>query len=119
MSALTISTMIEWVEKNIKNSPTLDEMSQYVGYSKFYCSTKFHEYVGVSFKEYITRRKLSLAAVELLSTDKKIIDVALEYGFSSHEAFTHAFSKEYECTPYQLRSGNPNIVYYKKAAVSL
>lgn len=94
MSVKTIEDMLDWVEENIEEDPTLGKMADHVGYSEFYCSAKFHEYVGISFKEYVGRRKLSLAAEILAETDARIIEVALQYGFSSHEAFTRAFHRE-------------------------
>lgn len=107
MSAKTIENMIDWVETNLKNDPTLEKMSDYVGYSSFYCSVKFHEAVGISFKEYIMRRKLIQAAVELSETNHKIIDIAIKFGFSSNEAFTRAFHKRYGCSPSQYRKKLP------------
>lgn len=103
MSLKTIENMIDWVEKNINEEPTLKKMSDYVGYSSFYCSSKFHEAVGMSFKEYVLKRKLTLAAADLKNTDLKIIEIALKYGFSSHEAFTRAFCKYFGFTPRQYR----------------
>lgn len=95
--------MVEWVEDNIMDSPTLDEMSEYVGYSSFYCSSKFHEHVGLTFKTYVAKRKINLASFELKNTNRRVIDIAMEYGFSSQEAFTRAFVKAYGCTPKQFR----------------
>ncbi|MGB8453206.1 MAG: AraC family transcriptional regulator [Anaerocolumna sp.] len=103
MSVKTIETMINWVEDNIEETPTLDAMARYVGYSSYYCSAKFHEVVGMSFKEYVQHRKLALAVRELLNTDKRILDIAIQYGFSSNEAFTRAFSKIYGCSPNEYR----------------
>jgi AraC family multidrug resistance transcriptional activator len=95
--------MIDWVEENIKENLSLEEMSYYVGYSSFYCSAKFHEYAGVTFKQYIAKRRLSLAKIEIKSNNRKILDIALDYGFSSQEAFTRAFVCTYGCTPYKYR----------------
>lgn len=95
--------MIDWVEDNIEKPPTLEAMARYVGYSSYYCSAKFHEAVGISFKEYVQHRKLSLAVRELLNTDRRILDIAIQYGFSSNEAFTRAFSKIYGCSPNEYR----------------
>ncbi len=60
--------MVNWIEDNIMRNPTLTEMSNYVGYSPFYCSSKFHENVGVTFKQYISKRRLSLAAIKVKDT---------------------------------------------------
>ena len=113
MSVRTIEDMIDWVETNME-SPTLDKMADHVGYSEYYCSAKFHEYVGISFKEYVFKRKLSLAAETLMKTDALIIDIALQYGFSSHEAFSRAFKKTFGYSPNQFRKIKPNVPSFKR-----
>ena len=117
MSVRTIEDMIDWVEQNIEYAPTLDKMADHVGYSEFYCSAKFHEYVGVPFKEYVFRRKLSLAAKSLMNTDSLIIDIAMQYGFSSHEAFSRAFKKTYGYSPNQFRQIKPVIPYFDRIRI--
>lgn len=109
--------MVNWVEVNLEECPTLEGMSDFVGYSPCYCSTKFHEYVGVSFKEYILKRQLSMAAMALQKTKYRIIDIAMQYGFSSHEAFTRAFVRVYGYTPFQYRKLLPTIMIFDKAQI--
>jgi AraC-like DNA-binding protein len=119
LSIKTIECMVDWVELNLKDDPTLDKMSEYVGYSSFYCSSKFHEVLGISFKEYLYKRKMTLAAIELRETKNKIIDIALKYGFSSNEAFTRAFFKLFGYTPYRFRKVLPPVSLYEKPKVHL
>lgn len=119
MSIITIESMVSWVEENLEECPTLEQMSDFVGYSPCYCSAKFHEYVGISFKDYILKRKLSLAAVALQKTNYRIIDIAIQYGFSSHEAFTRAFARAYGYTPFQYRKFLPEISIYDKAKIDI
>jgi len=109
MSIQTINSMITWVESNITENPTLIDMSNFAGYSSYYCSSRFHDEVGMSFKTYVKKRKLSLAAHDLLSTHSRIIDIAFKYGFSSNEAFTRAFKLEYSYTPSTYRKNKPQI----------
>lgn len=97
--------MVDWVNENIKANPTLEKMSDSVGYSPFYCSAKFHEFAGVTFKQYVTGKKLDLAANDIGASGDSILQIALDYGFSSNEAFTRAFAKQYGCTPNQYRKG--------------
>lgn len=119
MSVKTIESMLNWIEENIKNEPSLEDMAAYVGYSMFYCSSKFHECIGMTFKEYIAKRKLSLAAIEMKSTNHRLIDIAVAYGFSSHEAFTRAFVKNYGITPCRYRKDSFDIKLFNKAKVVL
>jgi len=117
LSVKTIENMIDWVEKNLNDGPTLDKMSDYVGYSSYYCSVKFHEVAGISFKEYVMRRKLTQAAIDLKETKHKIIDIAMKYGFSSNEAFTRAFHKKYGYSPNQFRKVCPQFPLYDRLIV--
>lgn len=117
MSVRTIEDMIDWVEKNMEETPTLYKMADHVGYSEFYCSAKFHEYVGIPFKEYVFKRKLCLAAESLMNTNSLIIDVAMQYGFSSHEAFSRAFKKVYGYSPNQFRQIKPSIPSFERIRI--
>ena len=119
MSVKTIENMVNWVEENLEECPSLEEMSDFVGYSPCYCSTKFHEYVGVSFKDYILKRKLSMAAMALQKSNYRIIDIAIQYGFSSHEAFTRAFVRVYGYTPFRYRKLLPKILEFDKAQINI
>lgn len=118
MSVKTIENMVDWIEENIKVNPTLEEMSNYVGYSSFYCSEKFHEHVGVTFKKYIANRKISLAALDIKNTKRRVLDIAMEYGFSSQESFTRAFVKAYGYTPKNYRRQSPEILLFEKVQIT-
>lgn len=82
---------------------TLAYLSQKFGYSEFYLSRKFKEISGMQFRDYLRYRKLAFALKELRDTDLDILAVALDHGFSSHEAFTHAFKEAYGITPSKYR----------------
>lgn len=58
-----------------------------------------HETIG----DYIRKRRLTLATSEIVKTDTKIIDIALNYAYSSHEAFTRAFTAYFGVSPYEFR----------------
>jgi AraC-like DNA-binding protein len=103
MSVQTIERMAKWVENNVAKDPTLKEMSSYVGYSPFYCSSKFREHMGVSYKQFLSKCRLVAAMNDLCNTNDKVIDIALRYGYSSSESFTRAFTKIAKCSPSQYR----------------
>jgi len=106
--------MVNWIEVNITRNPTLTEMSNYVGYSQFYCSNKFHEYVGITFKQYISKRRLSLSAIEVREEKTKLLDIAIKYGYSSQEAFTRAFVDAFGVTPSKYRKQSIPLNLYMK-----
>jgi AraC-like DNA-binding protein len=98
-----IQKMIDWIEVHICDNPTLLDMSNQIGYSPYYCSTKFHEIVGMTLKSYMAGRRLCRSTLEIRDTNKRLLDIAIEYGYSSQEALTRAFVTAYSCTPSEYR----------------
>lgn len=94
-----VQKMIDFIEEHIKENPSLDSISQYMHYSKFYCSRQFRLVVGMTLKRYLAGRRLYHATIQVRDTQKSIIDIALEYGYSSQVALTRAFQYAYGCTP--------------------
>ena len=102
-----IQMMIDEIDSCIKNyqdeALTLYTLSQRHGYSKYYMSRKFKEISGMKLREYLRQRKLAFALKEIRDSEKSILKIALDYGFSSHEAFTRAFKATYGRTPSAYR----------------
>lgn len=82
---------------------TLKRISDSLGYSEFYVSRRFKEISGMQFRDYLRYRRLAFALKDVRDTDKSLLDIALDYGFSSHEAFTRAFKEAYGIAPSEYR----------------
>lgn len=95
-----IEKCIEFIEDHIKENITIEEVASQSGYSLYHFCRVFSICKGVSVMEYIRGRRLSLAARELF-TGRKIIDIALEYGFETPSGFTKAFRKAFGYSPTQ------------------
>lgn len=114
----TVQNMINWVEAHLTDNPSLLEMSAQIGYSPYYCSSRFHAVTGRTFKSYVAGRRLAMATLEIRDTNARILDIALKYGFSSQEALTRAFMNAFGCTPAAYRKhpvpialSNPKVVF--------
>jgi AraC family transcriptional regulator len=94
---------INFIEKNLKNDISVFDVSKKIGYSLFHFSRLFQGITGFSPKAYILQRRLSESVNDLLNTKKKIIEIAFEYQFGSHEAYTRAFHNHFGIRPKEIR----------------
>lgn len=101
----SISRAIDYIEKNLTEDITVQDVADYAYISTFYFQRGFSIICGYSVSEYIKNRRLSLAGSELLNTDQKIIDIAFKYGYDSPDAFTKAFTRFHGITPSSVRKG--------------
>lgn len=101
-----VQCMIDWIEEHLDQDPILCKVSQEVGYSPWYCSVIFHDVTGLTLKNYVAGRRLSLATVAIRDTKERILDIAIQFGYSSQEALSRAFKDRYGCTPAAYRK-NP------------
>lgn len=90
---------IKYVEENLLEELDFDRLAMISGTSASQFQRIFSAIADVSLCEYIRRRKLTLAAFELQNTDERIIDIAIKYGYESHEAFSRAFQKVHGVPP--------------------
>lgn len=89
---------MEYIEKHIKDELTVQLIAQSVGYSAFHFSHIFKEQMGMAVMEYVKERRLICAAKEIFE-GKKIIEVAIAYGYETHSGFTKAFKKKFGFPP--------------------
>lgn len=113
-----IQTIIDEIDKCIKNhndeALTLRVLSRRLGYSEYYTTRKFKEISGMQFRDYLRLRKLAFALKEVRDCNKSILEIAFDYGFSSHEAFSRAFKRTYGVTPRKYRKEPKPVVLRTK-----
>ena len=112
-----VQKLLDWIDGHVIENPSLSEISRQVGYSPWYCSEQFHRISGMTIKEYMAKRRLSIAALALRDTEIPLIDIALEYGFSSQQALTRAFTAAYGCAPSAYRRNSVPIPLTMKKTV--
>ena len=92
----------DYIEKNLKNDLSVEQLASRAGFSPFHYCRLFSLYNGMPVMEYVRRRRLAHAASELWA-GKRIIDVALDYGFETHNGFAKAFRKVYGYSPNEYK----------------
>ena len=98
-----IGNSIQYMEDHITEDITVESVANSVGVSSFYFQKGFAMLCGFTVSEYIRNRRLALAGNDLLVTDKKIIDIAMKYGYDSPDSFTRAFTRFHGVTPTSVR----------------
>jgi len=96
---------VQFIENNLKKELSVLDMAGSVHYSLYHYIRLFQSITGYSPKTYLQQRRLSEALKELKSTDQKIIEIAFDYQFNSHEAFTRSFKKHFGINPKQIKEG--------------
>lgn len=91
------------IEEKIQERLTVEMLAAGVNFSKYHYQRIFREAVGDTVMRYVTRRKLFLAAEELAGTKDSVLEVALRYGYDSHEGFTRSFKAHIGVTPTEYR----------------
>lgn len=99
-----IQAAINYIEMNLCEKLSVEEIANAVGFSKFYFHRTFQSEVGIPIYDYIRKRRLASAASALLNTDISILDIAVNFRFESQEAFTRAFKSIYQLPPGQYRT---------------
>jgi AraC family transcriptional regulator len=95
-----------YIEKNITRDISLYDISCEAGFSVPHFYRLFKRLTGDTVGAYILRRRVLMAARELIDSNKSIISIAFEYGFESHDVFTRAFTRVYGISPSKYRHSN-------------
>lgn len=107
-----LNASLQYIEDNLDGEISYDEVAKLAYCSAFHYQRMFSFMADITLGEYIRRRKLTLAALDLQKTGSKVIDVALKYGYSSPTSFSRAFTKVHGITPSEAKSNGVNIKLY-------
>jgi AraC family transcriptional regulator len=99
-----LNSAINYIEENIKETIELEKVSKLACCSTYHFQRMFAYMADIPLSEYIRRRRMSLAAVDLLSGNEKVIDISLKYGYDSPTAFNRAFKSVHGIAPSQARN---------------
>lgn len=107
-----LNATINYMEEHLTDEIDLEEIAKIAYCSVYHYQRMFIYMSGIPLSEYIRRRKMSLAAVELQKDDSKIIDISLKYGYSSPTAFNRAFKSVHGIAPSMLKNEGISITAF-------
>lgn len=110
-----IQKAIDYIEVNLDKDINFDIVAKEVGMSAYYFHRIFSAVIGVSPTTYIRNRRLTVAAQEISKNNENILDIALKYGFESHEAFSRAFKNFHGVVPKMAKTDGNEFKNFSRA----
>ncbi len=99
-----LSNAVSYIEKNLANKISYEEAAKIAYCSPYYFQRMFSYVAGIPLSEYIRRRRMTQAAFELQTTNSKVLDVALKYGYTSPTSFNRAFQSVHGISPISAKA---------------
>ena len=97
-----LQDILEYIDGHITDEITVEQLAEHAGFSTWHFCRVFQWGAGYSVMGYVRNRRLAFAASEL-GSGRRILDVALEYGFETHSGFSKAFRRYFGCSPETYR----------------
>jgi len=113
-----IEVSLNYIEQHLNEKIETEELAEIACLSKFYYQRLFKRLIRKSVHEYIKLRRLAVAAKALRNSEERILDIALQCGFSDHANFTRAFKDAYHITPDEYRRDLPMLNTFAKPELS-
>jgi AraC family transcriptional regulator len=98
-----LNSAVNYMEEHMSDVIDYDQVAKIACCSTYHFQRMFSYMAEVPLSEYIRRRRMSLAAVDLQWSEKKVVDIALKYGYESPTAFNRAFQSVHGFAPSQAR----------------
>ncbi|MGF9698250.1 AraC family transcriptional regulator [Paenibacillus sp. MABNR03] len=115
----SLQKAIQYIEEHLLENVTMEQISAQAHISPFHFQRTFALLTDVTVFEYIRRRRLTLAAHELLQSDHKIIDLAHKYGYDTPESFSKAFRRQHGIAPSEARKSSTSIKSYNRLVIQV
>ncbi len=119
MSIQLLQRAISYMEEHICETMDYADAAKYVSMSSYNFHRMFSFVAGMTASEYVRKRRLTLAALELQETDISVIDVAFKYGYETPESFSKAFSRFHGSTPRQARQKGAKLRLFNPLAIKI
>ncbi len=107
-----LNQSMNYIEEHLSDEIDYEQLGRIACCSAYHFQRMFTYMAGITLSEYIRRRKMSLAAVDLQSGDAKVVDIAEKYGYRSPTAFNRAFQGVHGIAPSSVRSEGVSVKSY-------
>ncbi|MDT0123004.1 AraC family transcriptional regulator [Paenibacillus sp. RRE4] len=111
---MRMNRALDHIETNLSNEISLNDVAQCACCSSYQFQRMFSFITNVPLAEYIRRRRLTLAAIELQHSDAKVLDVAIKYGYESPVSFARAFHALHGVNPASAREKGTALKAYPR-----
>ena len=118
-SLSSMNKALAYIEEHLTEDIDYGEVSKIAYCSEYHFKRIFSFLSGIGLSEYIRRRRLTLAAVDLKDRNLRIIDVAVKYGYDSADSFSRAFHSMHGILPSEARSENTQLKAYPRMTFQL
>ena len=118
-SLISMNNAMAYLEEHLTEDIDYGKVSQMAQCSEYHFRRMFSFLAGVSLSEYIRRRRLTLAALDLKDKNVRIIDAAFKYGYNSADAFSRAFYLMHGVLPSAARNENAQLKAYPRMTFQL
>lgn len=115
----SIQKSIQYMEEHLLESMAVEQIAAQAHMSAFHFQRIFALMTEVTVAEYIRRRRLTLAAHELMQGDCKIMDMAFKYGYDTPESFSKAFRRQHGITPSEIRKSGTSVQSYNRLVIQI
>ncbi len=99
----SLNEMLEYIEENLENHIEYTRLAQFIGTNEAMLQKLFSILCDIPLSEYIRKRRLSKAGIDLINGKEKIMDVAIKYQYDNATSFSRAFEKFYGVKPSQIK----------------
>ncbi|MCR2806395.1 AraC family transcriptional regulator [Paenibacillus soyae] len=114
-----LNRALDYIEQHLTEEIDVAEAAKLAYCSEFHFKRMFSFLSGIPLSEYVRRRRLTLAALELLDPGMRVIDVAVKYGYQSPDSFTRAFQQLHGLTPTEAREKGQMLQAYPRMTFQL
>ncbi|MDF2607224.1 MAG: transcriptional regulator, AraC family [Bacillales bacterium] len=114
-----MNNAISFIENNLTNEIDYKDVARLAVCSEYHFKRMFSFLAGITISEYIRRRRLTLAGLELKNGDLKVIDIAFKYMYNSPDSFSRAFHKLHGITPSEAKHSEFLLKAYPKLSFKI